>query len=210
MRECPLCGNEVIRGKCTKCGYEPKEKTYGDGRDKDMEVKSERKQYSQEKRNKQLTQSLVTLESALLYERDLQDTFSLLSASLNILSLPLKLQPDQDIELNEKEKKVIEMSDRIIEQYRSNGGNGYERPEIYIRLGNAHYFCGDYKKALEYYNMALRGYPRHKVATYNESLTFFSLKNYEKSLKGLKKVLEINPDDKEAKYLLELVEQMAG
>lgn len=63
-------------------------------------------------------------------------------------------------------------------------------PRIYIRLGNAHYFCGDYKKALEYYNMALRGYPRHKVATYNESLTFFSLKNYEKSLKGLKKVLE--------------------
>ncbi|MFO7992236.1 MAG: tetratricopeptide repeat protein [Thermoplasmata archaeon] len=210
MRECPLCGNEIIRGKCTKCGYEPKEKTYGDGRDKDMEVKSERKQYSQERRNKKLTQSLVTLESALLYERNVQDAFSLLSANLTILSLPLKLQPNQEIELSEKEKKVIEMSDRIIQQYRSNGGNGYERPEIYIRLGNAHFFCGEYKKALEYYDMALRGYPRHKIATYNKSLAFFSLKNYEKSIKGLRKVLKINPDDKEAKYLLELVEQIAG
>ncbi len=204
MKDCPLCGGEVSDGVCEACGYVSEEAVYGDSRD----GYADDGKHPDDRRNKDLSSAIITLRSAQLYDRNREDMLSTLHQCLSVLNLPVRLEMDTDIDLTDKEKELVSMSHQLIERCDTTGFITIQRPEIYIRMGNAFFADGDNNKALSYYDKVTRDYPRNKDALFNKALTLFSMGKYDKSLQLLDKLLKIEPELQHATILKELVKQM--
>lgn len=209
MRECPLCGGRIKKGKCRICGFVPEESLFGDGRDELMGDKSERKKYTAEERKEKISKSMMTLQSALMYADSEQDIISILSSCIGVFDLPLKLDPNKDFSLDDKEKEILDIAEKLIDKV---GAHDFEpdvlRPETLIKIGNAFFASGDMDKALELYDKTLKGYPRNEDAMYNKAYTLFSMERYDKSEHALDKFLEVHPGSTEVELLRELVKQL--
>lgn len=85
-----------------------------------------------------------------------------------------------------------------------------DRPEPYVNLGNARYQMKDYLGAIEAPNKVL---PTADLATqaiiyYNQGNAHFRMQELDQAIESYKKALRINPDDNDAKYNLELAQQI--
>jgi len=187
------------------CGHQLNREVYSDSRD---EHSKGGKTYSEGERKKKLSSAIVSLRSAQLYNRNREDMLSTLTSCLSVMKLPVCLEMDVDIQLSEKELELISLADQLIENSDKKGFITIQRPEIYLRMGNAFFVTGKQKKALEYYDKVAKDYPRNKEALYNKALTLFSLDKYDRSLKVLDKLLKIDPGFNNAIYLKEMVRQM--
>ncbi len=205
MCDCPLCSGKISDDRCDTCGYTIDDGVYGDCRDDKLENK---KFYTDDTRKKELSRALLLLKSAQLYDRNRQDVISTLSSSLTSLQIPIQLEMNTNIILNDKETEIIITADQLIEICDKDGFITIQRPEIYLRIGNAFYLMGEEEKALEYFEKVARDYPRNIAALYNRALTLFSLERYKHSLKVLKKIEKIDPEFRQALYLRELVMQI--
>ncbi len=201
MNDCPLCGGGVSDGVCEVCGYVSDHVVYGDSRDNSIGD-------GEDHRKKDLSSAIITLRSAQLYDRNREDMLSTLHQCLSVLHLPVRLEMDTEITLNEKEKELVSMAHQLIERCDTGGFITIQRPEIYIRMGNAFYAGDEHHKALAYYDKVARDYPRNQDALFNKALTLFSLEKHEKSLHVLDKLLSIDPKLQHAQILKELVKQM--
>ena len=190
MSECPACGGSVEDDICRVCGCKLANFI------------------SDNKVKKDLTNAIVSLRSAQLYDRNREDMLSTLHNSLSVLQIPVRLNIDTEFDLTDKEKELLSIADQLIEHCDSKGFITIQRPEIYLRMGNAFYAIGDTNKALHYFEKISRDYPRNKDALFNKALTLFSMEDHERALKVLNKLLEIDPELQDAVLLKELVKQM--
>ena len=190
MSGCPACGADADDSICEVCGCVIA------------------KFVSENKSKKDLTNAIVSLRSAQLYDRNREDMLSTLHNSLSVLDIPVRLSIDTEFDLTDKEKELLSIADQLIEHCDSKGFITIQRPEIYLRMGNAFYAIGDTNKALHYFQKISRDYPRNKDALFNKGLTLFSMGDNERALKVLNKLLEIDPELQDAVLLKELVKQM--
>lgn len=95
---------------------------------------------------------------------------------------------------------------KALEQYSIAETELPESPEIDYNIGNVQYEQGDYKTALERYEKALKtdDIAQQFRANYNAGNAHFKAGSYPEAIESYKKALEINPEDMDAKYNLEL------
>ncbi|RMF56185.1 MAG: tetratricopeptide repeat protein [Calditrichaeota bacterium] len=82
-----------------------------------------------------------------------------------------------------------------------------DNPLINFNAGNAFYKLGKYEEALQAFQKALntREISLQEMAYYNMGNTLYQLQKYAEAIDAYKKALDLNPEDTEAKYNLELV-----
>lgn len=115
---------------------------------------------------------------------------------------------DMDPGVCEKKSSEIKDFDRLILQFvadrLSRIDAGYGRniagPGDYVHLGNARYIDGDYKKAFEYYDTAVKVKPDYATAWNNRGAACSELGNQEEALKSFDSAGEIDPSSARAFY----------
>ena len=124
-----------------------------------------------------------------------------------LLFLTLSFCLNQDIENDLGENLSI---NNAIEKYQSLSKNNPDLIEIDFNLGNLNYYKGEYDKAINYYNEALKTNDilLKSNTHFNLGNTFYSLNDYERSLIEYRKSLETNPNNKEARYNYELLSKI--
>ena len=121
--------------------------------------------------------------------------------------LTLSFCLNQDIENDLGEDLSI---NNAIEKYQSLSKNNPDLKEIDFNLGNLNYYKGEYDKAINYYNEALKTKDilLKSNTHFNLGNTFYSLNDYERSLIEYRKSLETNPNNEEARYNYELLSKI--
>ncbi len=204
MDECPLCWGEINDGVCSMCGYVMG--SYEIERPENGHVGG-----ASNKKNIQISKSIMTLRSALLTDFEVEEIRSAVSSSVEVMAIPLSLNVSKDISLDEKEKELIKAAHGYFKSRVIPGDivtKILKRSDISTKIGNAFFYMDEYEKALKYYDSTLTGYPRNEEAMYNKSYTLFTMERFEGSKKLLEKILNIDPENDKARYLLELVGQM--
>jgi tetratricopeptide (TPR) repeat protein len=81
----------------------------------------------------------------------------------------------------------------------------------YYRRGNAYYLSGEYQKAVDDYDTAIKLFPDYAEAYFNRGIAYFNRGNERKSIDEIKKciddfrdVLRIEPNHVQAKKYLEM------
>ena len=121
--------------------------------------------------------------------------------------LTLSFCLNQDVENDVGENLYI---NNAIEKYQSLSKNNPDLKEIDFNLGNLNYYKGEYDKAINYYNEALKTKDilLKSNTHFNLGNTFYSLNDYERSLIEYRKSLETNPNNEEARYNYELLSKI--
>ena len=85
-----------------------------------------------------------------------------------------------------------------------------ESPELFYNIGGAAFKQGDYEQAVDNYTKALNttDIAIEAQARYNLGNTYFRMGDYQNAITSYEKSLEINPEDLDAKYNLELARKM--
>jgi tetratricopeptide (TPR) repeat protein len=85
-----------------------------------------------------------------------------------------------------------------------------ESPELEFNIGTTMYQQGRYEEAVERFTKALNSTDVNveQAAHYNLGNTHFKAQDYPKAIDSYQKALELNPDDMDAKYNLELARKM--
>ncbi|MGM0509635.1 MAG: tetratricopeptide repeat protein [Thermoplasmatota archaeon] len=204
MDECPLCGGEIKDGVCRMCGYILGSYDIEESENGHIEGTSDKK-------NIQISKAIMTLRSALLTDHEVEEIRSAVSSSVEVMDVPLSLNVSKEVSLNEKEKELIRAADGYFKSRVIPGDivtNILKRSDTSTKIGNAFFYLEEYDKALKYYDSTLTGYPRNEDAMYNKAYTLFTMERFEGSKKLLKKILNIDPENDKARFLLELVGQM--
>ncbi len=74
-----------------------------------------------------------------------------------------------------------------------------------VYLGDKEYKQGNYAKAIEYYNRAVKLYPKHIKARYNLANIYVNFEDYQSAISEYEKVLEYKPDYLNARINLGIV-----
>ncbi|KAA0010166.1 MAG: tetratricopeptide repeat protein [Thermoplasmata archaeon] len=127
--------------------------------------------------------------------KDAEEFFTTLWSKLGV-QIP---SPDKIKERAEKRAETLRM--KISE--RKGKAKGKEKRELekieeffkYLFKAGGFYDKKDYKKAIEYYDKALRINPRNADTWYSKGVTLYHLGKYEEAIKCYDKALEINPRD---------------
>ncbi|MCD6461265.1 MAG: tetratricopeptide repeat protein [Thermoplasmata archaeon] len=205
--ECPVCGSPMEDGVCPRCGFERPVGVFGDGRDREaggFKVPS-----SAEERNARLRVVIHNLETHIaspVVSRE--DASAAVSSGLLLLRLPLDIDERHSLSLSDLEVRLVERAASLVDRMDGESGVPCLPAEAYIRLGNAFVSMGREKRALEYYERALLSHPLHPVAMYSKASALFSLGEHEKARRVLEKALRKDPDNVQARRLMDLVVQM--
>ena len=99
---------------------------------------------------------------------------------------------------------------KALEEYHIAEADRPETPGIDCNIGNVLYEQGDYEQATERLTKALNSddVRIEAQAQYNLGNTHFRAKDYQKAIEAFKASLDLNPDDMDAKYNLELARRM--
>ncbi len=126
--------------------------------------------------------------------------FIFCSLSVSAKDDPVNLVKKGNISFNAKDYT------QAIEFYRNAESELPESPELNYNIAGALHNSGKYEEAIELYNKALNSTePDIQTAThYNLGNTYFRMEDYQNAIKSYEKSLELNPDDMNAKYNLEL------
>lgn len=102
-----------------------------------------------------------------------------------------------------------EKFDKALKEYQDAQINNPESIELHFNLGNALYKKGEFEQAYKEYEMAT--YSKNALlqakAYYNMGNSLYRQGKLAESIQVYKKSLEINPDDEDAKYNIELVQK---
>ncbi|HOP07298.1 MAG TPA: tetratricopeptide repeat protein [candidate division Zixibacteria bacterium] len=95
---------------------------------------------------------------------------------------------------------------KALNMYRDAETERPESPELEYNIGGALYGAGDYEQAAEHYAKAFEteDIQQEGRAHYNLGNTYFRQSKLDKAIEEYQKYLEINPDDEDAKFNLEL------
>ena len=96
------------------------------------------------------------------------------------------------------EEKNIEKAIRYLEKAVSLK----QKADYYNDLGYAYFLKGDYKKAIDCYNRAIKIDPNLSVAYYNKALAYRKMGNIKEAIKNYSKAIALNPDDPDYYYNL--------
>ena len=114
--------------------------------------------------------------------------------------------------LNDKGNKAFDKGDikKALEFYHQAEVERPETPEIFYNQANALSKNGSLEEAIEKYDKALNSnsIPLQSRAHYNAGNAYFQKQEYVKAIDAYKAALELNPDDVDAKYNLELARIM--
>jgi len=97
-----------------------------------------------------------------------------------------------------------------LEQYHMAETDLPESPELDYNIAGALSQDGGYEESVDKYQKALNSTDINleEAAHYNLGNTYFRMQDYQKAIESYQKSLEINPDDIDAKYNLELARRM--
>jgi len=97
-----------------------------------------------------------------------------------------------------------------LEQYHIAEADRPESPEINYNIGNTLFEQGDFEQATEHLNKSLNTQEAGLAARaqYNLGNTHFRKGDYQSAIQAYKESLELNPDDMDAKYNLEVARRM--
>ena len=117
--------------------------------------------------------------------------------------------------LNQKGNKEYEKKhyDTALDAYRKAQVRKPDQTEIRYNLGTALYQVDQFEEAQTQLEQALANAKTKDLkgnAWYNFGNTEYRLGQFDKSIDAYKKALELNPDDKDAKYNLELLQKKKG
>lgn len=100
--------------------------------------------------------------------------------------------------------------DQALENYGLAEPDLPESPELEFNIGTTLYQQGRYEEAEERFTKALNSTDINveQAAHYNLGNTHFKAQDYPKAIDSYQKALELNPDDMDAKYNLELARKM--
>jgi Ca-activated chloride channel family protein len=130
--------------------------------------------------------------------------------SLAVISviLVVPILADDHVSLNEKGNKEFAEGNykEALEYYHRAGIERPETPEIYYNHANALVETGSFEEAAEKYGKALTTDDISLQAGiyYNSGNGYFLQEDYVKAIEAYQQTLELNPDDLDAKYNLEL------
>ena len=96
--------------------------------------------------------------------------------------------------------------DKALNLYRDALIDRPEAPELHFNVGDALFKSGDYEKALQEFEQALKlpGDRARAQAHYNIGNTLFQQQDYEKAIEAYKQALQLHAADEDAKVNLEL------
>jgi len=136
-----------------------------------------------------------------------EELVSLLDESLAFLQIPLVLGVEDDLKFNKDERTFIgKVADNLdFADSEHNGPIGTSA--TYIRLSNALQSMGEEGRAMLMIEKALLINPKDRNAMFGKAKLLFYSKKYDASKKCLERLIG-SGDDKNAKYLSELIEQI--
>ena len=211
MWDCPLCGckSDDESKVCERCGYSD----HTDGLPPQecpskIDIAAERKKDYKRVIEERKAVLLLKLQSLDIANSPLVDIKHTISEVLTGLDIPLKIDSDYKVTLDKKDKEIVSTLERIISAIDYKLLESADSPETFVRLGNLEYGAESFKKALNYYDNALISQPNHHTAMYNKGMALFALHNYEESVKCLKKLIKMAPQNDAAHKFLGLAEQM--
>ncbi len=127
---------------------------------------------------------------------------------LLILALAGPVAADDHVSLNEAGNKAYAEGkfEQALDYYHQAEMARPETPKIYYNEANTLVETGKYEAAVEKYQKALNSddIKLQSDAYYNGGNGFFKQEDYKKAIAWYQKALELNPDDMDAKYNLEL------
>ncbi|MBO5947989.1 tetratricopeptide repeat protein [bacterium] len=102
-----------------------------------------------------------------------------------------------------QDNKLSKSSEIYQKSYKINKKN----PETLLGLGNIEFYWDDYDKALEYYQMVLKRQKNNQDAMLNIAVCYALKKDFKSANSWIKKLLNINPYNYRAYYLLSFVDK---
>lgn len=115
---------------------------------------------------------------------------------------------DDYIDLTKKgnEAFLLNNFDEALEHYRNAETELPESPELDYNIASSLYMQGKYEEAVDLFTKALNSTNINQEASshYNLGNTYFRMEDFQEAIKSYENALEINPDDLDAKYNLEL------
>lgn len=82
-----------------------------------------------------------------------------------------------------------------------------ENPQLHFDVGTVQYKKQKYEEALQSFEKAIltQDVKLQQLAYYNQGNTYYQLNKYQEAIQSFKKALDLDPNDQDAKYNLELV-----
>jgi len=110
---------------------------------------------------------------------------------------------------NNKGNKLFEKEKytEALKKYTDAQLNAPESPIIRYNVANTYYKLAEYDKALDEFNKALANTTDNSLKEkiyYNMGNTYFRMQDYVKAIENYKRALEIDPNDEDAKYNIEI------
>lgn len=133
-------------------------------------------------------------------------------AFVMVAALAISGRGENYASLNDKGNKAYEKGDvkKALDYYHQAEVERPETPEIFYNQANALSKNGSLEEAIEKYDKALNSnsIPLQSRAHYNAGNAYFQKQEYVRAIEAYKAALELNPDDVDAKYNLELARVM--
>ncbi|MFO7619175.1 MAG: hypothetical protein R6W91_05915 [Thermoplasmata archaeon] len=212
MRTCDLCGAEVPKEleACSRCGFVFQKEIRADVRDRAILKAHAGKSVDAVNRDMknaraQLSAYLENLNAKSLSKEELS---SLLDDALSFLRIPLELGVGDELRFDAREKEFISMVAGNLERADLENGGPVGTPGTYIRISNALLAMEEPDRAMSMIDKALLLNPRDSAAMFSRAKLLFYAKKYALAKKCLEKIVAAC-DHENAKYLIELIEQMS-
>lgn len=131
---------------------------------------------------------------------------------ITILLIPASIWADDFLDRLKQGNEAFKNKDyqTAVEHYQVAETEKPSLPELEYNLGGALFELGKYEEAVDRYTKATKTplLDDEAAAQYNLGNTYFRMGDYQNAIQSYQKSLEINPDDMDAKYNLELARKM--
>ncbi len=214
MIVCELCGEEVPKGsdKCSRCGFDFPSEVTSDTRDQAILSKNDGREASDIKKGlaERFSKYISFFENMDPNSIRPGEFSSFVEEAVSHLHIPATIELDDDIKFNDKEKQVILVISRRLLDPDALELVSRVRTRTMIMLANGLYSLEMPAESMQMVNMAVHRDPKDMDALYGKAKILLFEKKYAASKRCLEKIINRQPDRDEAKYLLEMIEQISG
>lgn len=131
---------------------------------------------------------------------------------ITIVLIAISVQADDYIDLVKKGNEALKAKDqkKALEYYRQAETEIPESPELNYNLGGALHEEGKYEEAVDRFQRSLNTVDTklESASHYNLGNTYFRMQDFQKAIASYQEALNLNPDDMDAKFNLELARKM--
>ncbi len=209
-----MCGEEVPKtsGKCSRCGFEFPPAITSDTRDQAILDKNDGREAGDIKKGlaERFSKYISFFENMDPNSIRPDEFSSFVEEAVSHLHIPATIELDDDIKFNDKEKQVILVISRRLLDPDALDLVSRVRTRTMIMLTNGLYSLEMPVESMQMVNMAVHRDPKDMDALYGKAKILLFEKNYAASKRCLEKIIDRQPDRDEAKYLLEMIEQISS